>query len=426
MLKPTKTPMRLALLICLFFAFNSANSVAQGDYQNKIYKDYIKTVELYNSSKEQSFPIINLKSAETLTFSFDDLQGGQKDYYYTVEHCTWDWKSSQLNTLDYIDGVPQDILYNYKYSFNTLIKFTNYQLTFPNDQIRIKIGGNYVLKVYEDNDPKKVVLTKRFYVLNNTVNVGAEVVPATEVADKNTKQKINFTLFPQMTVYNPYTEIKAVVMQNQIPQTAIVNTKPSFVKSGSLVYNDINSNHFWGGNEFRKFDTRSFRYKAEHVADIYRDSTQNVILTIDLPNGTAKYSNQYDENGNFYIRNTDGRNNFTDSDYAYMLFTLAATPPTPKGNVYVVGKFNDYALTAENKLTFESSRSRFYGNIKLKQGLYDFKYVWIDEQGKFDDTVFEGSFFETENSYQVLAYYRKPGSRYDDLAGFANINSVKR
>ncbi|WP_379090305.1 hypothetical protein [Pedobacter sp. UC225_65] len=75
---------------------------------------------------------------------------------------------------------------------------------------------------------------------------------------------------------------------------------------------------------------------------------------------------------------------------------------------------------------YEPSRKRFYTNIKLKQGLYDFKYVWVDENGKFDDTVFEGSFFETENSYQILVYYRKPGGRWDELVGFSNINNIKK
>ncbi|MGE6219722.1 DUF5103 domain-containing protein [Nubsella zeaxanthinifaciens] len=412
--------------LLLFFILGINHLHAQEEYQNKTYQSFIKTVECYNSSKEQSIPVINLKSNETITFGFDDLRGGQHNYGYTIEHCTWDWKSSRLNILDYLEGVQQDIIFNYRYSFNTLVKFTHYQLNFPNDQMKVKIGGNYILKVYEDNNPDKIIITQRFYVLNNTINIGAEVVPATEVADRNEKQKVNFTLFHQMPINNPFQELKAVVMQNFIPQTAIVNTKPSFVKPGSLVYNDINTNHFWGGYEFRKFDTRSFRYKAEHVADIYRDSTQNVILSIDLPNTNNRYSNQFDENGNFFIRNNDGRDNITDSDYAYILFTLAAPPPTPKGNVYVFGRFNNYALTEDNKLTFESSRRRFYGNIKLKQGLYDFKYVWVDENGKLNETVFENSYFETENSYQIFAYHRRPGSRYDELVGFSNISSVKR
>lgn len=409
----------------LLFLILTIQLKAQTVFENRVFKDYIKTVECYNSSKEQSFPLINLKNNESITFAFDDLQGGQKNYSYTIEHCTWDWKSSKINVLDYIEGIQQDILFNYRYSFNTLVKFTHYELKLPNDQMKVKIGGNYILKIFENNNPEQPIITQKFYVLNNTINIGAEVVRATEVANRDSKQKINFTLYPQQSINNPNTELKTVVMQNSIPQTAIVNTKPSFIRQNSFVFNDLNTNHFNGGYEFRKFDTRSFRYKAEHVADIYRDSTQNVILSIDLANKSLRYSDAFDDNGAFYIRNTDGRDNITDSDYAYTLFTLAAEAPSKNGNVYVVGKFNNYNLTEENKLTYESSRGRYYGNILLKQGVYDFKYVWVIPE-KFDDTVFEGSFFETKNTYQVLTYYRRPGSRYDDLAGFANISSIKK
>lgn len=411
----------IAVLCTSAFA-QSANVV----YDNKIYQPYIKTVECYNSKKEQSFPIIALRTGETLTFAFDDLRGGNKNYSYSIEHCTYDWKPSSINQLDYVESFKEDIIFGYRYSFNTLQKFTHYQVTLPNEQIKPKLSGNYLLKVYESNKPENVIVTQRFYIVDNTVNIGAELLPSNEVEYRNSKQRVSFSIFHQMPIQNPYLQVKAVVMQNGVPQTAITNTKPAFVKPGSLVYNELGTNEFWAGNEFRKFDIRSFRYKAEHVQDIYRDTAINVILFPDQAIGTARYSNQFDENGNFFVRNQDGRDNITDSDYANILFTLIAPPPTPKGNAYVVGRFNNYMLTEDNRLNYDVGRKRFYGNIKVKQGVYDFKYVWVDQSGKFDGTVFEGSFFEASNEYQVLAYYRKPAGRWDELIGYTSLSNVKK
>jgi hypothetical protein len=406
------------LLFLLVTLLGQAFGQRQFDYQNTVYLPQVKTVQCYNSQKEQSMPVINLNSNEHLVFSFDDLDGGTKNYRYTIEHCTSDWKSSNLSSIDYLNGFADDRINDYSYSSTTLQRFTNYQLQLPNDQVSPKIAGNYLLKVYLDNDQNKPVISQRFYVIASQVNVQMEVVASTQVGRLQQNQKVNFSIFHSMPIQNPFTDIKAVVMQNGIPELSFLNQKPSYVKPGELVYNDPETNDFPGGNEFRKVDIRSIRYKTAQVQDLIRDTAIQVALFRDQPT-TGKYSSQFDENGNFFIRNSDGRDENTESDYANVLFSLDAAA-SQTGDVYVVGRFNNYRLSTENKMLYDPQRKCYIKQIKLKQGLYDYKYFYKDSSlSTVDPIKIEGSYFEAENAYQVFVYYRKPGGRWEELIGYA-------
>ncbi|RZL17032.1 MAG: DUF5103 domain-containing protein, partial [Pedobacter sp.] len=260
----------------LLFIFTWSANICFGQpgpfvYENKIYKAGIKTVLCYNTKKDQSVPIIALGSNEQLLISFDDLGKGGADYYYTVEHCTSDWKQSRISTMDYLQSFSSDRIFDSRISFNTIQKYTHYEFLLPNDQVKPKIAGNYILKIYENGDMNKPVISQRFYITNNIVNIGAEAVPSSQVTDRFRNQKINFTIFHNFQISNPYTDVKAVVMQNMDPLTAKINVKPAFIKPGSLVYNDLTTNDFIGGSEFRKFDMRSLRFKGENIQDIFLD-----------------------------------------------------------------------------------------------------------------------------------------------------------
>tara|TARA_B100000809_G_C15067452_1_gene504686 strand:+ start:120 stop:1439 length:1320 start_codon:yes stop_codon:yes gene_type:complete len=392
-------------------------------YKNETFNRQIKTVLCHNTIDELSLPIINLNSAEQLLISFDDLDTDIKDYYFTIIHCKSDWTASDLMQSEYIDGFTDEPITNYEFSFNTLQKYSHYSFNFPTEELKPLLSGNYVFKIYEQGG--ETIAFKRFMVLETMLTIKAEVRRATLVDDRKTKHEIDFIIkHPNITIADPFSDIKVTIKQNNRGDNAITDLKPLFVKNNELIYDYQEDNTFWGNNEFRHFDIKSLRYQSERIKEIIFDSTyHHVYLFNDRKRPFDRYSIEPDINGKFLIKSQEGWKSSIEADYAFVHFTLPVDHIS-YGELYVIGEFTNWQLEAANKLKYNADKMQYEASIYLKQGYYNYHYSLKDTTtNRVDVSFIEGTHYQTRNDYYIYVYYRAVGDRYDRFVGFLKTSS---
>lgn len=397
-------------------------------YENKAYLPSIQSILFHHLENGSDLPMVALGEQETLLFAFDDFRADVRNFYFSIEHCDAQWNSSYLSALEYSEGFNEDRITQYWSSRNTLQPYTHYEFLFPSLNVRPKLPGNYLLKVFEDADKKRLILTQRFYVLQPDFGVSASVVPSSQSAKRLQNQKINLEIQTTgIQIQLPEREIKILAMQNQRPDHQMWVQRPSGIQNQRLVYQDPQTLDFGGGNEFYYVDLRSFQLASEQVASIRKDTAIHISLLPDQNRAGTAYAELFDENGQFFIRNGDRQNAEDETDYAFTTFSLKKPQheSIPEGySIYLVGGFNFYRLEDRYKLQWNDQKQLYEVTIPLKQGVYDYQYQLADEKGNRLPQGLDGQHFQTRNTYQIFVYYRRPGTTWDELRGFQQINSA--
>ena len=420
-------------ILLLLIPVNNLSSLSGQDtfiYADQVINKKIKSVQLFKEGWNLSYPVMKLGSTDRLVMHFDLLGDEAEIYYYSFIHCNKEWQKSDIYPTDYLEGFAENQIEKYEPSFNTKISYYHYSVSFPNDKVSIKLSGNYVIIIYPAGNPDKPVLTKRFMVTEDIVKISASIQRPQLTEFYNTAQQVDFTVnYGGLSINDPYHDISSSILQNGQWSNAKTDLKPDVVGNNEVSYNSLSArNIFPGGNEFRYFDIKNIRYQSEFIRKIDFVGASYHVFLIPSENREFKpYFYRQDFNGKYYVAVQDGRNMETDADYLYVYFTLPSTYKITGGNIYVSGALNNWAFDDENIMTYDPGRSEYQCTMLLKQGWYDYEYLFIRDGDKTaEPSLFEGNHYETENDYLILVYYRNSRDRYDRIIGSWLTNSNKK
>ncbi len=398
-------------------------------YETYLYESNVRTVQINTQNTTQGVIIqsgaISLQQARPTVLSFDVLGEGNEGFRAKIIHCDRNWNPSPLNMIEYLNEVNDFIIRDNQISFNTKVPYTHYTWTLP----KLKISGNYLLKVHREGDENDLLFTYRLVVFENLVSLKPKIIASNIPSTREQSQQLEFELdYQGFQILNPQEEVKVVVRQNYRWDNALTNLKALNVRefAKKIEYRAFEGeNTFLGGNEFRRFEIKSIRFLGFRIDELITNTPTNIaIVALDQPRADRSYARQPDLNGFFEIdRYESEQQNEIEADYLQVVFRLKSDYLGEATKVYVLGAYNLWNALAENQMKYDAALGEYRATILLKQGAYNYLYATKDNSQPLSLSTFEGDFQATENFYDVLVYYRPQGQRHEQIIGYMTFNS---
>lgn len=390
-----------------------------------IYDNNIHSVRFHGYGDQESMAIYKLNSTDRIELHFDDIDTRVKSYYYTYQLCDYNWQPVNISPFDFVKGFTQQRITGYRFSSIAYTRYIHYQAILPEANSLPTRSGNYLVKVYLDGDTSKTVFTRALLVLNSESTVLAKVLQPFSPGAFNTHQHVQFTVNVQgLNTSNASQQIKVIVLQNNRWDNAQGNILPTFIRNNSIEYSNENAFVFPGGKEWRWLDLRSFHLLSDRI-DSANAKRTDIYLKPDGDRSSQRYVYYPDLNGKYLVTTYESINPFWQADYATVHFKFAPPEQKPYAgkDLYLIGQLTDYGFNENTKMQFNADKGYYECSQFLKQGYYSYGYTLMDKNTGAITTSLDGNYWETENSYTILVYYKSFTDQADQLIGVSKINT---
>ena len=411
----------LSLLACCLMTV-AAVAQSKVDTRIHIFDNNVHSLKVCLASNMYVPPVLMMNSDDRLLVNFDYLDYDVHYLRYSVTHCNADWQPSQLVESEYVSGFNYADIDDYAPSEATYVHYYNYQFTLPNSDMEFLVSGNYLLSVYEQDDPSKILFQTRFSVCEGKVSVFPQVTSRTDIEYNNRFQQVSFDIrYKPNQIKDPYSEFTCIVSQNSREDNAVVVNRPTMVGVDHVTYEHNRDLIFAAGNEFRRFETVNAHNINMGVQSIrYYEPMYHAVLMVDEPRNELQYLYDKTQYGRFTIRNAEAfGENALQADYMITHFSLNTLGKLNGGNVWLYGEFLEGYPASQAMMNYDASSGCYTADLLLKQGAYNYMYLWVPDGTTVGQTsLIEGDHYETVNEYLVKVYDRPTGERYDRFVGY--------
>ena len=379
---------------------------------NRIFSPRVKTLTSIVNGDWLNRPVMTLGSSDRMTIGFDELSHDVRRFTYHLEHCEADWSTSEdIFESDWLNGFNDNPIDDYRNSINTTVLYTHYEFSLPNDRCKLKLSGNYRLTVFDEDNDNERLFEVEFYVVEPLMTVGLEASTNTDIDHNASHQQVAFTVnYNDLPVTYPDEQLYTIVMQNWREDNARINVTPNLLNHQGAAWQHNRQLIFDAGNEFHKFEVLDVKHTTMGLDHIEWDghNYQAYPFTATV---RRNYLTDVDADGAFCIRNSDRVESDYTCDYVWVNYTLQAPY---QGDIYLAGHWATDYLRDTYKMEYDEASQTYHHALLQKQGYYS--YQFLTPTGATPPS--EGNYFQTENRYQVLVYYKETGARTWRLVGY--------
>ncbi len=418
----------LYIFIFTFIATFSLNAqIAEDDTRTQVADSRFKSLQVKFEGNDYFPPIITLNSDERIHISFDELDEERSYLRYSVIHCNSDWTPSSLVESEYVEGFNYSDITDYKHSIGTLCHYTHYSFSLPNDDIHLLVSGNYLVRVYNEDEPENTLLQARFYVSEKAVDITATATSRTDIDYNGEHQQVSFKVNTKnYSIRNMYTDLKAYITQNSRTDNEAFVDRPLMVSGKEITYDHNRNLIFEAGNEFRRIETVTQHGISMGVERVqYHHPYYHAVLFTDHLRTEEGYIYDKTQMGRFTIRSTEATDSDNGAEYMVTHFTLDTGGKIESGKIYLNGEFTHNQFIPATLMKYDASSGLYTADLLLKQGAYNYQYLFVPDRSTRGYSSIEGNKYQTVNEYFVRLYHRDPSARYDRLIGFAITFSGK-